>query len=198
MRPLLIAALLAACPAAAQDVLSDVTGNWAAPENNGFYYRAVLTAEGDRLRLRIFQGMAPDAIESEPQFDNPAIAYRSPDPGGRDWLEVTETGALELKTVALVDGYLYSERTTIRMMDFQFTVMDYAAYNNALQSVPPPDDVWQCFTEACYACEADVWTGTSVAGGEPQDVPEMDFEARNASYWTPERVFELGFCPAPN
>ncbi len=193
MRPLIFAVLPAATPAVSQDVLSDGTGNWAAPEKNGFCYRAVLTAEGDRLWLRIFQGMAPDAIGSEPQFDNPAIAYRSPAPGGRDWLEVTETGALEMKAVAVVDGYIHSERTTIRMMDFQFTVMDYAACNNALKSAPPPDDVWQCFAEACYACEADVWTGTAVAGGEPQDVPEMDFEARNASCWTPERVFELGF-----
>lgn len=185
----------------AETVLSEVTGNWAAPENNGFFYRAVLTQSGENLRLRIYQGMSADTIEAEPQFDNDKIAYASGSGagGGNDWLEVDANGALHLIGVTTVEGYAYSEKLTIQFMDNQFTAMAFGMYNNGPDSVASmPENPVGCWTGQCYSCEADLWNQSAVAGGEKIQVPEHDFEALNASGWTPERIYELGYCPAPN
>lgn len=193
--------LLAAGAVQAETVLGDVTGNWAAPENNGFYYRAVLTEEGENLRLRIYQGMTADAIEAEPQFDNAAIAYASGSGAGdgKDWLEVGPKGELHLNSLTANDGYAYTERLTIQFMDNQFTVMAFEQHNNGSDSAATmPEDPVGCWTGQCYSCEADLWNHSAVAGGEQMSIPEHDFEALNASSWGPERIFELGYCPAPN
>ena len=128
MKPYLLAltaVVLSTGALRAETVLSDVTGNWAAPKNDGYFYRAVLTQEGEYLRLRIYQGMSADTIEAEPQFDNPKIAYAaaSAGPGGKDWLEVGAQGELYLSDLTVNEGYAYTERLMIRMMDNQFTAM---------------------------------------------------------------------------
>lgn len=200
-RLLCLPALLIAGAAHAETVLSEVTGNWAGPAQNGFFYRAVLTQDEQYLRLRIYQGTSADRIETEPQFDNAKIAYVSGGVGGRgkDWLEVGAQGQLNLLSAATNEGYAYSERLTIQMMDNQFTAMAYGLYNNGPESVASmPASPVGCWTADCYSCEADLWNGTAVAGGEQIPVPAAGFEALNASDWTPERVYELGFCPAPN
>jgi hypothetical protein len=192
-------AILLSSAARAETVISEVTGNWAAPQNDGFYYRAVLSEAGDTLRLRIFQGMTADTIEAEPQFDNAAISYASRAAGGKDWLEVGADGALHLIGVTPNDGYAYSEKLTIQFMDNQFTAMAYGMYNNGPGSVASmPESPVGCWAEGCYSCEADLWNRTAIAGGEKMAVPEHDFEALNASSWTPDRVYQLGYCPAPN
>ncbi len=193
-----VAFLLLASPACAETVLSEVTGNWAAPENNGFYYRAALSGEGSELRLKIWQGMSPEGLEGAPALDNRGIAYAGPAPGDRQWLEVTPSGALQLSSLTEVEGYLYAERLTLSMMDFQFTVMAYEFYNNPFRSTPVPADPFQCFTADCYSCVANVWDGTATAAGAPVAVPQRDFEAINAALWTPDSIYRLGFCPAPN
>lgn len=185
----------------AETVLSDVTGNWAAPKNDGYFYRAVLTQEGEYLRLRIYQGMSADTIEAEPQFDNPKIAYAaaSAGPGGKDWLEVGAQGELYLSDLTVNEGYAYTERLMIRMMDNQFTAMAFEQTNNGPDSVATmPDHPVGCWTDSCYSCKADLWNVSAVAGGESITLSQPDFAALNASLWTPDRIYELGFCPAPN
>ncbi|MCU0829417.1 MAG: hypothetical protein MUE52_19030 [Tabrizicola sp.] len=198
---LALSTLLLAGAAQAETVLSEVTGNWAGSSNAGFFFRAVLSQEGDYLRLRIHQGMAADEIEAEPQFDNDRIAYAPGGGagGGNAWLEVGSTGALHLIGVSTTEGYAYSEALSIQFMDNQFTVMAYGMYNNGPDSVASmPETPVGCWAEGCYSCEADLWNQTALAGGEMIAVPPHDSEAANASAWTPERVYELGYCPAPN
>ncbi len=198
-------ALLFAATVQAEVVLSEVSGNWAAPQNDGFYYRAVLTQEGEHLRLRIYQGGGADSIESEPQFDNARIGYfdAAPSNDNRDWLEVGSKGELYLTSLTLREGYLYTERLTIQMMDNQFTAMGYLWSNDWSKrdpnwEAPASSDMTGCTSDTCYSCEADLWNGKAVAGGEAISVPKADFEALNASLWTPERVYELGYCPGPD
>jgi hypothetical protein len=188
-----------ACAAQAETLLSDVTGNWAAPANNGFFYRAVLTREGDFLRLRIHEGMDAGALPSEPAFDNPQIAYASALPGARDWLEVGPEGQLLLNSVAANEGYVYSERLRIHHMDDQITVMGYAAYNNGPDGAASvPDDPFTCWSASCYSCVSDVWDGMSAVDGQPFARITPPVEAINAATWTPDTIYELGLCPAPN
>lgn len=194
----LLAALFLASPATAEEILGDVSGNWAAPANDGFHYRAMLTSDGEYLRLRIWQGPIAGEFGPEPQLDNPRIAYASGAANGRNWLEVSPNGALQVNSVLQLDGYLYSERLTLRMMDFQFTTMAYAFYNNPVAADAVPDQPFQCHGESCYSCEADLWNASAMAAGERVAVPRPDFEALNASLWTPESIYQLGFCPAPN
>ena len=197
MKTLLLSlpALLLVGSAEAETVVGEVTGNWAAPKNDGYYYRAILTDEGEFLRLRIYQGMSADAIESEPQFDNARISHGF----GRDRLEVGPNGELYLSSLGITEGYAYSERLVIQMMDNQFTATAYEWYNNGPDSASSmPEDPFQCWGEACYSCKADLWNHTAVAGREAVAVPDHDFEALNASDWSPTRIFELGYCPAPD
>ncbi|WP_267633637.1 hypothetical protein [Frigidibacter sp. RF13] len=195
----LLASLAGALPAAADTILSDVTGNWAAPQNNGFYYRAVLSQDGDYLRLRLYEGMAADGLPTEPTFDNPKIAYASTRPGAKDWLEVAPDGQLLLNGLTVNESHVYSDRLSIRHMDNQITVMGFATYNNGPDAVASmPDDPFTCWGTNCYSCVADVWEGLSVVGGKPYTRIDAAFEAINAAIWTPDTIYELGLCPAPD
>lgn len=199
LRLLPLSLLALASAARAETVLSDVTGNWAAPQNDGFYYRAVLTDEGEMLRLRIYQGLTADGIETEPQLDNGGIAYASAKAGdgGRDWLEVGPNGELFLNSYVVNDSYVYTERLTIQLMDNQFTAMAFEQHNNgSVAAEAMPESPVGCFSGQCYSCEADLWNQSAVAGGEKIAVPAQDMEALNASSWTPGRAAELGYCPA--
>ncbi|HQY44955.1 MAG TPA: hypothetical protein PK450_12345 [Paracoccaceae bacterium] len=200
MKYLPLAFVLAATTAHAETVLSDVTGNWAAPENNGYFYRAVLTSDGDYLRLRIYEGMAADTLEAEPMFDNPKIAYATGStPGGKDWLEVGPTGALLLNSVTVNEGYVYSDQLTLSHMDNMIAAMSYWHSNNGPDAAATvPDDPFTCWAEGCYSCAADLWNGTAVAGGDQITAGQGLYEELNASFWTPESIYDLGFCPAPN
>ncbi|WP_284163554.1 hypothetical protein [Frigidibacter sp. SD6-1] len=195
----LLAGLAGALPASAETVLSEVTGNWAAPANDGFYYRALLTHEGDYLRLRIFEGMSADALPAEPTFDSPRIAYASTLPEARDWLEVGPEGQLFLNSVAVNESHVYSERLWVHHMDNQVTVMGYETYNNGPDAVASmPANPFTCWGTHCYSCVADVWDGTSAIGDEPYAHISAPVEAINAATWTPETIYELGLCPAPD
>lgn len=193
----LVVPVLLMARAAQAEVVSEVTGNWAAPENDGYFYRAVLSDEGQGLRLRIWQGMSPDAIDDDPQFDNTGIiGLRGGETVDRAWLEVGATGELILTETSAVENYLYTERLTIRMLDNQFTAVAYLWSNDWGGGAAP--GAFGCLSEACYACEADLWNGTAKAGDEVVAVPEHDFEALNASWWSPVRAVELVFCPGPD
>lgn len=189
-------AVLSASPLAAQDVLGDLRGNWAAPANDGFSYRAVLTRQDGALRLRIWQAPDVAGVDANLQFDNAQIARHSVDDAiDRAWIEVLPNGALALNTLTYVEGYLYSERLILSFMDNQFTATAFASYNNWDLPATLPADPFRCLSASCYACEADLWNGSATAGGERITPPPQDAEALNASYWTDTRVFELGFCP---
>jgi hypothetical protein len=193
-----LAVLISVLPACAEEALSEARGNWAGPGNQGFFYRAVLSQEGEALRLRIWQALSEAEVEANLQFDNPEIAWAPAGDSARAWIEALPEGGLALNILSFVEGYMYSERLIIASMDGQITAMSFASYNNPLRSAVAPEDAFQCFSEACYSCEADLWNGTALADGEAIQAPPHDFEALNAAYWNGARVFELGFCPAPN
>jgi hypothetical protein len=195
-----LALCLAAAPAAAQNVLSEVTGNWAAPGTDGFYFRAVLTAEGDMTRLRIWQGMAPDDLGDDPQFDNPNIALLSGGRNAQDWLEFDEaTGELRLLNLSETDGYHYVTELVIQYLDNQFTTKRYGFYNNYPDGGDiAPADPASCWSDACYSCEADIRGGKGIAGTQTYTIPQRPFEDLNASLWQPGREWEIGACPAPD
>jgi hypothetical protein len=194
------AASVIAGSAVAEEMLGDVRGNWAGPSNDGFFYHAVLTRENGALRLRISQGLSEAEADGDPQFDNPQIASHAVDDDiDRAWIEALPGGALALNLLTYTEGYLYSQRLVLSYMDNQFTAMSFVTYNNWDLPGTIPGDPFRCLSDqACYSCEADLWNGVALAGGQRIEPPPLDAEALNASAWNDMRVYELGFCPAPD
>jgi hypothetical protein len=56
----LIPLLLTLATPAMAGTLGEVTGNWAGPQNTGFYFRAVLSDDNGKARLQIWN--AADAV----------------------------------------------------------------------------------------------------------------------------------------
>ncbi len=199
MRALLLALLLT-LPAAARanEFLSDVTGNWVAPLNAGLFYRAVLSSDGSMLRLRIWQGTSLADLGSRPHLDNRAIARRSPADNGKDWLTVTEDGALQLNTVWLEGAtYLHAARLTLSLENSQITVVKYETILDPIRSAVIPREPFSCSTKECISCVADLREGEVRINRALTEAPRPAFSAADAALWTPDRAQELGLCPAP-
>jgi hypothetical protein len=188
----LVAALavpfLAAPVSAQEEIVSEVSGNWAAPANGGFYYRAVLAIEKkdgvytDFARLRIYQGMQPSPGDDALQLDNPAFGFRLIGVGEQR-LEVAEDGAL----IVILDGAdetsEFLARRVIRFIDNQFTVVgEYRRWAEEGR---------------VYECDLDVWNAEAVVNGARHEVGAIAFEDKNAALWSDRTAFERGWCPQP-
>ncbi|MGL4311749.1 MAG: hypothetical protein ACRCSU_14825 [Paracoccaceae bacterium] len=184
--------LLAAAPACAQDVLSEVSGNWAAPKNDGFYYRATLTPDGEYVRLRIYQGATPDLTEADLQLDNSGIGSLMTI--GVDLvneLRVGPDGRLTIHASGADESYGFSEEIDIHYIDNQFTVVGYRQAITELNQMPDT-------AEEDYACEVKPAEGKILWAGIENPFPELAFEDLNAGEWNVLSAVELGLCPAIN
>jgi hypothetical protein len=188
MRFACLALCLAAVPAHAEIMLSEVTGNWAGKAGGGFYFRAVLTQEGDAARLRIWQDLGGVPEGGDPQMDNPEIALGAFTTTQE--LRLRETGEGTVLTV--FTGFADEtgsgrERVDIRYMDNQFTVVGYMLELDAVEmdvSLPP------------WSCQLDLLDGYRTVNNEGSEFPAPAFEDLNASVWFAGAAISQGFCPA--
>lgn len=187
MRLLALAFSLLAAPALAQ-TLSDVTGNWAGASNQGFYFRAVLSEEGQTARLKIWNELdAVPAADENAQLDNAGISLMAHASEGFPRLEVVGTpdGSI-LQVVNQFADEEYEGRTVtqIQYLDNQFTVIGFYHKDTRYSD------------SQTFECELDLWNGKATVNGVTRDLPPMDFEAQNASGWTYRAAFDRGFCPS--
>ncbi len=188
MRSFILALGLAlTSPAAAQTLLSEASGNWAGPSNGGFFFRAELTQNEDKARLRIWNGLDGVPTGGDPEFDNPAIALGAFATAQR--LEVVDTGdgsILQVVTEFADEEAEGRDVVQIQFIDNQYTVIGYyhrsTFYNPGSAPIP-------------YECEVDLWNGKAMVDGRGRDLPPMASDEMNASDWTFGAAFDRGFCP---
>ncbi len=180
-------------PATAQQESSEASGNFGGADLNGYYYQAEVYRSSEFLVLRIWESLSgPDGPWSL-TLDNTKFAYTPL--GGREWLTALPEGPLVLTTESENDGTLYTTRTILSHMDNMIAVTSHATYANSLAGAERPADTARCFAAQCWSCEADVWNGGALAGGEHVEA-YVAYEDRNASLWHPDRAIDLGLCPA--
>ncbi len=175
-------------PASAQSVLSEATGNWAGPSNEGFYFRAQLTQNKDQARLQLWGGAldgVPDA-NGAPEFDNDQIALSAfatrqelevfDDPSGSTLQVVTEFADEEAEGRTVVQ---------IQYLDNQYTITGY--YHRSMFYNPGS----QPFT---YECDVDLLNMVTIDDGVERKLKPVNSEALNASDWTWDAAFDRGYC----
>jgi hypothetical protein len=184
MRFVVLAMCLAAAPAHAEFLLSEVTGNWAGTSQQGFYFRAVLSQEGDAARLRVWHDLNGVPEGGDPQLDNAEIALGAFTTTQE--LRLRETGEGTVLTV--FTGFADEtgsgrEWVNIRYMDNQFTVVSYQFELDAEVGAP-------------WSCQLDLLQGYRTVNNEESDFARPGFEDLNASEWFPGAAFSDGYCPA--
>jgi hypothetical protein len=188
MRTLLFALSLAiAAPAAAQTLLSEASGNWAGPSNGGFFFRAELTQNEDKARLRMWNDLGGVPTGGDVQFDNAEIALGAF--AKRQALEVVDTDSgsiLQVVTEFADEDAEGRDVVQIQFLDNQFTVVGY--YHRSSFYNPGGEPI-------LYECEVDLWNGKATVNGTTRDLAPMAFDEMNASDWTFGAAFDRGFCP---
>jgi hypothetical protein len=189
MRSLFAASLsfVLAFPSTAQDLLSEASGNWAGSSNGGFFFRAELTRNDDRVRLRIWNALDAVPAGDDLQFDNPEIALGAFATDQR--LEVVETpdgSILQVVTEFADEEAEGREVLQIQYLDNQYTVIGY--YHLSTGYNPGGEPI-------SYECKVDLWNGKAAVDGSRRDLPPMDFETKNASGWRFGAAFDRGYCP---
>lgn len=172
MRPLILSLALAT-PAAAQDLLSEVSGNWAGPSNQGVYFRAELSQLEETAGLKIWAGYDTPATDLNLDFDNDRIALSAYATSQR--LEVVDTADGSVLQVITEYADEEGEGTavlSIQFRDFQYAVVGYShhgtSYNPGGDPVP-------------YDCDV--------------DLSALPTEDTNASDWSFNTPFDRGYCP---
>ncbi|MGL4236793.1 hypothetical protein [Tabrizicola sp.] len=194
LRPLVLISTLLASPAVAQRDAVNAEGRWG-PSASDAQFRAELSTEGDLVRLRIFP-VAPEGDPDVAILDNPGIARSPTRRSDRAWLAFSGEGELFVNTLTINDGYTYSDRLTLAMVDGRVTVIRAEYFNAYPVDGQPVAEPFECGQD-CYSCEADLLAGTSLAGGEAITLTPPAPKALDAAIWTPDSVYDLGFCPAP-
>jgi hypothetical protein len=194
-RLLALSAALLTAPVMAQTDPIEVEGRWRTSDSDA-QFRAVLSPYAEALRLQIFP-VEPEGRPEAALLDNPAITGRPTLPGARAWLDVSENGTLLVHTVVVNDGYTYSDRLTLGLVDRQITVIRAEMFNIYPVNGQPVTEPFQC-GQGCYSCDADLIAGTALAGGEAITLTPPPAKALDAALWTADSVYALGFCPAPN
>ncbi|NJS39846.1 MAG: hypothetical protein HC783_13470 [Rhodobacteraceae bacterium] len=180
--------LAAALPVTAQTLLSEATGNWAGPSNEGFYFRAQLSPTKDKARLRIWGG-ALDGVpkaSGDPEFDNDQIALGAF--ATRQELEVYDSGQgsiLQVVTEFADEDAEGRSVVQIQYLDNQYTVVGYYHLSKFYNPGGEP---------FAYECDVDLWNMVSIENGQQRTLEPVGFEALNASDWTWDAAFERGFC----
>jgi hypothetical protein len=189
MRLIALALTLAtALPATAQTILSEATGNWAGPSNEGFYFRAQLSPTEDKARLKIWGGALDGvpAASGDPEFDNDQIALAAF--ATRQELEVYDSGngsVLQVVTEFADEDAEGRNVVQIQYIDNQYTVVGYYHLSKFYNPGGEP------FTREC---DVDLWNMVSIDNGQERQLEPVGFEALNASDWTWDAAFERGFC----
>ncbi len=189
MRLIALALTLAtALPATAQTILSEATGNWAGPSNEGFYFRAQLSPTKDMARLKIWGGSLDGvpAASGDPEFDNDQIALGAF--ATRQELEVYDSGngsVLQVVTEFADEDAEGRNVVQIQYIDNQYTVVGYYHLSKFYNPGGEP------FTREC---DVDLWNMVSIDNGQERQLEPVGFEALNASDWTWDAAFERGFC----
>jgi hypothetical protein len=175
--------LALALPVHAENLLSEVSGNWAGSKGTGFTFLARLTQNADLARLAIWGGGpgSPAVAEGDPQFDNPVIAIGAF--ATKQELEVVDTG--DGSILQIVTEYADEEGsgrivTQIQFIDNQFTVVGY--YHRGEFLGQPTE------------CDVDLWNMIATENGEQRQLEPVGFDALNASDWTWDAAYERGFC----
>jgi hypothetical protein len=174
-------------PASAQTLLSEASGNWAGPSNQGFYFLARLTQNEDKARLVIWNGTGGvPSDKSDPQFDNAQIALGAfatrqdlevlDSPNGSILQVVTEFADEEAEGRSVVQ---------LQFIDNQFTVVGYYHLSKFYNPGGEPYS---------YECDVDLWKMVSIDNGKERQLEPVGFEALNASDWTFSAAFDRGFC----
>jgi hypothetical protein len=177
-----------ALPVAGQTILSEASGNWAGSSNQGFYFRAQLTQNEDKARLRIWGGAldgVPDAT-GEPEFDNAQIALGAF--ATLQELEVFEFGdGAVLQVVTEFADEEAEGRTVVQIqyLDNQYTVIGYY-YQASLDTADGGSGQ--------YECELDLHKMVSAENGKRRKLGAVSFDQLNASDWTFSAAFDRGWC----
>jgi hypothetical protein len=185
--PILALTLTLAAPALAQTVLSEASGNWAGPSNGGFFFRAELSQNEDKARLKIWNGMDPNSVDL--QFDNPAISLGAF--ATRQELEVVDSGQgsiLQVVTEFADEEAEGRDVVQIQFLDNQFTVVGYYHLSRFYNPGGEP---------YAYECDVDLWNMVTIDNGNQRQLPAVGFEALNASDWTFGAAFDRGYCSRP-
>jgi hypothetical protein len=194
MKSALLTACLVVCamPLHAEELLSEVTGNWGGANNGGFYFRAQLTQlppEQGTARLRMWNALDGVPQGGDAQFDNDRImlsAYAIENGQRLELRQTPEGTILQVITEFADEEYEGRIVVDIQYLDNQFTVVRYDHQD------------MRSFDKVSYACIADLWNGTVTVNGATSDLPPRDFEALNASGWAYDAAFERGICPRPD
>ncbi|MFM7334085.1 MAG: hypothetical protein ACKO1H_06690 [Tabrizicola sp.] len=172
-----------ALPAAAENLLSEASGNWAGSMGTGFSFLARLTQNEDKARLMIWGGNPGEAavVQGDPQFDNPDIALGAF--ATKQALEVVETG--DASILQIVTEYADEEGsgrivTQLQFIDNQFTVVGYYHAGEYLGKA--------------VECDVDLWKMTATEDGKTRELEPVGFEALNASEWIWSTPYDRGFC----
>lgn len=193
MQFLFLTACLTVCamPLRAEEVLSDVTGNWGGTGNTGFHFRATL----DQLppqqgtgRLRIWNALDGLPVGGAPDFDNDqmTLSAYTVDHGQRlELVERADGTILQVVTEFADEAAEGTATVQIQYLDNQFTVIGFDHQDLGYES------------NDTYRCTADLWNGTVTVNGVTSNLPPRDFEALNASDWTYSAAFDRGICPRP-
>lgn len=174
MRPLILSLALAlATPAAAEEVLSEVSGNWAGPSNQGVYFRAELTQHQETAGLKIWAGYDAPATDQNLDFDNDRIALSAYATSQRlEVLDTADGSILQVITEYADEAGEGKAVVQIQFLDFQYTVIGYSHHGISYNpdGAPLP-----------YDCDV--------------DLTPMATEDTNASDWTFDTPFDRGYCP---
>ncbi len=183
----LVAALSQASPARAEPA-PEVTGNWAGPSNQGFYFRAALEQSApDSVSLLIWNGNdAVPARAGEPALNVPEFALSAfVRAQGLQLVEDADGTTLQVVTDFADEVAEGREVVSIQFLDFQYTVVGYSHHSEEYAegggTIP-------------YACDIDFRGGKVTENGTTRDLPAMDFEATNASGWHFAVAFDRGWC----
>ena len=191
MQFIILTACLTVCamPLQAQDVLSEVTGNWGGTDNTGFYFRAELAQmppEQGTARLRMWNALDAVPQGGDLQFDNDqmVLSAYARDNGQRLEVVASPDGTI-LQVITEFADEEYEGRIVVQIqyLDNQFTVIGYDQQDT------------RYFDNAAYSCVADLWKGKVTVNGVTSDLPPRDFAALNASAWTYDAAFDRGICP---
>ncbi|MCU0801670.1 MAG: hypothetical protein MUD11_07825 [Rhodobacteraceae bacterium] len=183
MRFAVLAICLVAAPAHAEFLLSEVTGNWAGKSQQGFYFRAVLSQEGDAARLRIWQDIAGVPEGGDPQLDNAEIALAAFTTLQELRLRETDAGMVLTVFTGFADETGSGrEWVNIRYMDNQFTVVGYQLELDAAVGAP-------------WSCEVDLLLGYRTVNNAGSGFARPAFADLNAGTWFAGAAFDDGYCP---
>ncbi len=193
MHFLLLSACLTVCamPLRAEEVLSEVTGNWGGTGNTGFYFRATLDQlppEQGTGRLRIWHALDSIPVGGTPQFENDemTLSAYARDSGQRLELFTSANGTILQVVTEFADEAAEGTVTVlIQYVDNQFTVIGFDQQDQGYEG------------NIAYRCTADLWNGTVTVNGVTSTLPPRDFEALNATDWTYSAAFDRGICPRP-